>query len=405
MIKKITITTSARLHFNSLKMNAIGGRGCGGVGLALESPILEMNFYPNKNISVVGGTSHFQKKSSLFAKAILNYIKKPGVTIKINKSFLNQIGLGSETQLGLSIGKGISLLYNHNLSLKKIASITKRAGISGIGYYAFFRGGLIIDGGYKMGLSEEKRTFADHASSPPPLTGNYKFPKNWKILLIIPRQSTIDVSKFDENKFFEENCPVPLKEVEAICTDVLMGLIPAVKESDYFNFIEYLSHLLNLGTKKIELELNKKRINETNKKLDGLLANKFIRIQKCKYILIPNNIVFTKKDLLRYTDLRQRYSTDIILNKLSLNNSEINRYLMDLQSLLTIKYPPNKIPFLGLSSLGATMYSILLSDYHKIDYILKETRKILRKDWLVMLVSARNKPAKINISYGSSKQK
>ena len=393
MIKNITITTSARLHFNSLKMNAIGGRGCGGIGLALENPILGMNFYPNKNISIVGGNSHFRKKSFLFAEAILNYIKKPGVTIKINKSFLNQIGLGSETQLGLSIGRGISLLYNQHLSLKKIASITKRAGISGIGYYAFSRGGLVVDGGYKMGPSEKKKTFADHASSPPPLIGNYKFPEKWKILLIIPRQSTIDVSKFDENKFFEENCPVPLKEVEAICTDVLMGLIPAVKENDYFNFIEYLSYLLNLGTKKIELELNKKRINKINKELDGLLANKFIRIKKCKYILIPNNIVLTKKNLLRYVDLKQRYSTNTIINK----------NLLDNNSLLTIKYPPNKIPFLGLSSLGATMYSILLSDYHKIDSIFKETRKKLQKDWLVMLVNARNKSAKINISYGDYK--
>jgi len=219
------------------------------------------------------------------------------------------------------------------------------------------------------------------------------------------RQSTIDVSKFDENKFFEENCPIPLKEIEAMCTDVLMGLIPAVKENDYFNFIEYLSHLLNLGTKKIELELNKKRINKINKELDSLLANKFVRIKKCKYILIPNNIVFTKKDLLRYTDLRQRYSTSIILNKLSLDNSEINRYPMDPQSLLTIKYSPNKIPFLGLSSLGATMYSILLSDYHKIDYILKEARERLQKDWLVVLVNARNKPAKIHINYDNYKQK
>ena len=97
----------------------------------------------------------------------------------------------------------------------------------------------------------------------------------------------------------------------------------------------------------------------------------------------------------------------LLANNLAASINPIPSFLIRNEKTFPPTWQPKqwKIPFLGLSSLGATMYSILLSDYHKIDYILKETRKILRKDWLVMLVSARNKPAKINISYGSSKQK
>lgn len=392
-IKNLTVKSSARLHFNSLKMNAVGGRGCGGIGLSLEDPALELNFSRNKCVSVTGGNLYLRKKSKIFAKIILDFIREPGVAIKINKFFLNQIGLGSGTQLGLSIGKGISQLYGKSIPPRKIAFLTKRAGISGIGYYAFFRGGMILDGGYKMGSNEDKKTFADHASSPPPLIGNYNFPKNWKILLIIPRQRTIDVSKFDENKFFKENCPTPLKEVEAICTDVLMGLVPAVQERDYFNFVEYLSYILDLGTKRIELELNRTRIEKINKSLGSLLANKFKRIGACKYALIPNNVILDNKELLAYEDLGKRYSRNKILENFLSDNTN-KKYL------LNKKYPQDKIPFLGLSSLGATMYSVLLEDYHKIDYIFENVNKKIGKDWTAILTDAKNKPAEIDIDYG-----
>lgn len=356
-IKKITITTSARLHFNSLKMNEAGGRGCGGVGLSLKDPSLQISFSTADKTTVSGGNYFLRKEANRFVQSILEYLNiSSGVNVKIINFFPNQVGLGSGTQLGLSIGRGISLLYGKKLNLGKIASITKVAGVSGIGFYSFSRGGLVIDGGYKMGEKESKKNFGEHSMTPPPLIGRYSFPRKWKILLITPRRPLSEISEIDEKKLFLKNTPIPLTEVGVICTNVLMGLIPALQEKDYFKFIEYLAEITTVGTKKIELELNRRSLRLINRCLSDYLAYKLIRVKNQQYKLWPNRI-----------------------------------------SLGVSKYSHKKIPFLMLSSLGHTFYSILLEDYHDIDSIMKNVKKRLPLGWDVKLTEARNTPAKSSI--------
>jgi len=358
MPKKVIITTAGRLHFNSLKMNAVDGRGCGGIGVALKDPALKIIFSLANKIVITGADAMLRKKVENFAKNFLLYIGvNRGINIKIIKFFPGKVGLGSGTQLGMSVGRGISLLYGKKISLRLIAEITKRAGISGIGYYAFSKGGLIVDGGYWMGKTEAKKTFADHNPTPPPLIARYSFPTNWKVLLLTPKKSLPKISSLDEAKLFIENTPVPMKEIGVICTNVLMGIIPSLQEKDYFKFIEYLSKIGNLGTKKVELELNYNLLNYFNNKFSNLLARKLIRLSANKYYwqVSSDSKVFEKK------------------------------------------YPSRKIPFLMLSSLGTTFYSILLDGYHDFDYIKRELKRGLPNDWTVNLTSVNNRPAKIDI--------
>jgi hypothetical protein len=165
------------------------------------------------------------------------------------------------------------------------------------------------------------------------------------------------ISSLDEAKLFIENTPVPMKEIGVICTNVLMGIIPSLQEKDYFKFIEYLSKIGNLGTKKVELELNYNLLNYFNNKFSNLLARKLIRLSANKYYwqVSSDSKVFEKK------------------------------------------YPSRKIPFLMLSSLGTTFYSILLYGYHDFDYIKRELKRGLPNDWTVNLTSVNNRPAKIDI--------
>ncbi len=358
MPKKVIITNAGRLHFNSLKMNAEGGRGCGGIGVALDGPAMKIVFSPAKKIIISGGDDYLKNKIKGFAENILKYLNTDqGVNIKILNYFPHQVGLGSGTQLGLSIGQGISVLYNKKISPRKIAEITRRGGVSGIGYYSFLKGGLIVDGGYRIGKDEVKKTFADHNLTPPPLTGQYKFPNEWKIILLTPKKTLPKISSIDEGKFFVKNTPIPLEEVGTICTNVLMGMIPALQEKNYFKFMDYLSLISNIGTKKIELELNKENFNHFNNALNYLLANKLVRKKASKYDWPLKNF---------------------------------NR--------LEDKYPKDKIPFLALSSLGPTFYSILLEGYHDLDFIMNNLKRSLPADWTACLTTVRNKAAKIEIS-------
>lgn len=372
--KKVILKTSARLHFNSLKMNQLGGRGCGGVGLAIDDPVLELEFSYNKKIIVLGSDEYLKNKAIIFARSIIKYLKiSSGIKIKIRKSFPSHIGLGSGTQLGLIVGKGISLLYKKKISLREIAFVNKRAGVSGIGYYSLMHGGLIIDGGYRMGPNENKKTFDEHALYPPSLIGRYGFPKKWKILLITPIVSSAS-SEVDESSLFAKNTPIPLTEVEAICTNTLMGLVPSLLDKNYFEFMDNLFDIIRLGTKKIELELNKKHLKEVMSSLNDLVAFKWRRLGNCKFILISDEQKLLHRKISDYLNLAKRY--EVKNNLISSSNN----------------FFKNKIPFLGISSLGPTMYSILSEEHHNIEYLLRKTKDKLGKDWDVKVVNAKNNP-------------
>ncbi|MFZ4632449.1 MAG: beta-ribofuranosylaminobenzene 5'-phosphate synthase family protein [Patescibacteria group bacterium] len=356
-IKKIVITAPARLHFNSLKMNQSGGRGCGGIGVALENPFLKISFSKSDKIVICGGNGFLRKEAENFAKNILKHFNiLSGANIKIINFYPNQVGLGSGTQLGLSIGKGLALLYDKKITLDEIAFITKVAGVSGIGFYSFSHGGLIIDGGYKMGNNEIKKNFGDHSPTPPPLSCNFKISSKWKIVLIAPKKTSSEISKIDEKKLFMKSTPIPLEEIGAICTNVLMGIIPSVQENDYFKFIEYLADITNIGTKKIELELNKKTLKRINDCLSSILDYKLVRIKSQKYSLLPNGTKYIKE-----------------------------------------KYSHDKLPFIMLSSLGNTFYSILSEEYHNINLIMKNLNKNLPTSWTATLTRVNNRGAKIDI--------
>ena len=355
-------------------MNQAGGRGCGGFGLAIDKPVLETVFSPSKKIIVSGGSEEFQKKAAFFAKNIMKNLElSSGVKIEIKKIFPSHSGFGSGTQLGLSVGKAISLLYGRDLSFEKIAAINKRAGVSGIGYYAFIHGGFIVDGGYRMGPEELKNDFGDHSPCPPALVGSYKFPKNWKIFLITPPAS-FRRNEIDENDFFDRNTPVSMPEIGAICVNTLMGLIPSLVSGCYFEFIDNLFDSIRFGTKKIELELNKGLVVKVSGLLENILAYKWERINIFKYALVQDSRCLSASEISAHFDPDRRYET-------RQNFREGAK-----------RYPKDKIPFLALSSLGSAMYSILLEDYHNIDYLLDETRKRLGPSWKVELVGARNYP-------------
>jgi len=358
MPKRVVITNSARLHFNSLKMNAAGGRGCGGFGVSLSEPVMKIEFSRSAKLIVSGGNDHLRQKIRVFAGDVLDYLGiKQGVQIKIIKYFPNQVGLGSETQLGLSVGKGLSLLFNKKLTQAQAAKITKCSGVSGVGYYAFSKGGFVVDGGYKIGKNEEKKNFADHCPTPPPLITRCSFPSSWKILLITPKKTTTKISCLDEGKFFTKHTPIPMNEVGTICTEVLMGMVPSLEEGDYFRFLDFFSKVNYIGTKKIEFELNKEYFALFNGILSDLLANKLSRKKESCYCWQKNGASADWQD----------------------------------------KYPKNKIPFLSLSSLGPTFFALLLDGYHDIKYIYREVGRRLPAGWNVFLTEVNNKSAKIEV--------
>lgn len=116
----------------------------------------------------------------------------------------------------------------------------------------------MLDGGHSFGPSGEKREFCPSAASagvpPGPVTARPPFPDGWRIVLAIPRSGHM-VGGAPEADHFRKHCPVPIDEVQRICHEVVVRLLPGVAGGDLTLFSSGVNELQELGFKRLEIDL------------------------------------------------------------------------------------------------------------------------------------------------------
>jgi len=270
VVTMIALKSPSRIHIGLIDLNGSIGRVDGGVGIALDYPNFYIEGKESSEIEIeirakgIDEDTARSIKNRLFqiSKKVLNYIGEEGIYIKVKNTIPLHSGLGSGTQMALSTGMLISKIYGRELDVKTLASITGRGGTSGIGVYAFERGGFIVDGGHTFGKGKDKEVFAPSSASKnvrvPPLLFRYDF--KWDIVLTIPKGENIHGDR--EVDIFKRYCPIPLEETQRICHIILMKMLPAVVEGDIVSFGESINRLQYLGFKRVELELQRDTVRD-----------------------------------------------------------------------------------------------------------------------------------------------
>lgn len=268
-MKTIKVECGYRIHINSIDMNGFSGRGCGGLGLTLKDPKLEVC------VSINNGNNHqieasYKNKIESFLNKINNvYNFNNYYKVSVKSEAAEHIGLGSETQMIFALASAVLKLHRKRADVDDIALKLQLAGVSGIGYGAYKFGNFIVDSGYLMG--ENKKDFVSHSLIPPKIIFNNNIPNNWKILLVTPKK-TVSISDEEEDEFFAMYTPVPEDEVKQICYYTFMGVIPAIAEQNYDNFINSLKIITKLGTKKAELKINEQNTKYILDKLEYMFG-------------------------------------------------------------------------------------------------------------------------------------
>ncbi len=245
----LKIITPSRLHITLIDMNASRGRVDGGIGLTLDKPVISIKARISDIIEITGSSEHIERMRGSVAKLLPD---RAGIHIKIEEDYPSHIGLGSGTQAAMAAGMAVNRLYSLDLGVYEIAVKVGRGGTSGIGIAAFENGGFILDGGHKF---SEKKDFLPSSASrlpPAPVLVRKDFP-DWKIMIAIPQQKGASMKK--EVNIFQEECPVPLHEVEELSHIILMQLLPALVEEDIVTFGSSINAIQKLGFKKREVGL------------------------------------------------------------------------------------------------------------------------------------------------------
>ena len=238
-------------------MNGSLGRVDGGIGITLDRPGYVITAEPALETQIITDDEDLKLKTL----GIVNTLAEeqgydPDIAIRISEVIPSHSGLGSGTQLALSVATAMSLISGKPVD--DLAKVTGRGGTSGIGVRAFSDGGVIVDGGHRFGQGKEKESFLPSSASKgvkkAPIIGRYEFPKNWRIILCLP-DARPGASGQAEKEIFTNSCPVPLPEVEKISHLVLMQMIPALLEEDLDQFGRSITALRRFGFKRDELAL------------------------------------------------------------------------------------------------------------------------------------------------------
>ena len=226
-MEKLAISAPAHLHTGNFDLTGDLGRLYGTVGFAIDLP-LEVEVAKAKGIKAE------DKDAYKFAKRFVEKTHIEGAEVHVKREIPKFVGLGFHTTLALSIGVGLSKLYDLNLSVEDAALIMGRGTITALGVYAFKTGGFIIEGGFKVDQREKMV---------PPLIYQSAMPKDWFFVIAIPDESRVEIAKMrsKEDEILGNLKVMPKEQSDQLSRIVLVKIMPAFVEKNIKEFGEGLT--------------------------------------------------------------------------------------------------------------------------------------------------------------------
>ncbi|MET1129219.1 MAG: hypothetical protein ABWW70_07880 [Thermoproteota archaeon] len=217
---RVVVQTGARIHLgfyglcDARNLLRLGGVGIGvdGVGYKLTLSIRQ----GSRRVKVVGCQSN--RAEAIAKKALRDLNLDLDLSLKLEECVPEHVGLGSTTQLTLSIYAALAVASGR--SLEHAVNLAKRGPYSGIGTGVFLKGGFVLDSGVRVG---EKRAL-------PALSG--RVPHRWRLVAVIPSSRRGIGEGADEDRLMA--VPRGL-ERESCCKAyeyLLRGVIPGLAFSD-----------------------------------------------------------------------------------------------------------------------------------------------------------------------------
>ncbi|EMI43001.1 beta-ribofuranosylaminobenzene 5'-phosphate synthase family [Rhodopirellula sp. SWK7] len=259
-MKRVRITTGARLHFGLLDIAS----PFGGCGVMIDRPATVVEARPSFEFeySQVDSSVDHRDRAIAIAERIAERIEPgrslPPVHVEVQSLAPAHSGLGSGTQLSLAISEAILHAYpakrgddsDLDLSsdvaesgpavgqdLNQGAELNRELWLRGadrgrrsaVGTHGYLSGGFIVEG-----LDADRG-----GTTPNPLDMRLEMPSQWRVAILFPKvplSSEVSVSGEQEQARFESLSPVPPDRRDHLAKLLTDTLVPAIKDGDFDGF-------------------------------------------------------------------------------------------------------------------------------------------------------------------------
>jgi beta-ribofuranosylaminobenzene 5'-phosphate synthase len=215
---RVDVRAAARLHLGFLDLDGTLGRRFGSIGLAIDGIACQITLTASPHSGADGpraerAVRYLERVAAAFGIPLRAHVQ-------VTDAIPAHIGLGSGTQLALSIGAALACLHDVAWTPRDVAVATGRGSRSGIGIASFAQGGLVVDGGRGKG------------NEPPPLVARVEFPTEWPIILLLDGAQR-GLHGAAEQEAFRSLPTFPAGLADRLCRLVVMLLLPAIAERDF----------------------------------------------------------------------------------------------------------------------------------------------------------------------------
>ena len=230
----VFVEAPARLHFGVLDLRGTMGRWFGGIGAAAPAPTLLVSASHADELRVEGEEC---ARATEFARRLLAYVQeargeaRPAPACACTARCRPTPGWAPARSSRWPSRVRWPTCTASTPTHPRWRSLMGRARRSAIGTWTFAGGGLVVEGGRRVGQDESA-----------PLLARLPFPPSWRCVVAVPH-ARAGVSGPAETRAFAELAPPPEGDVERVAYLVLMALLPALVEADIESFGAALSEI------------------------------------------------------------------------------------------------------------------------------------------------------------------
>jgi len=230
----VVVEAPARLHFGLLDLRGSLGRRFGGIGASAPGISVRVAVSLADELSSVGPDAERAKEFA--SRFLTHHGLSGGARIVVRRSIPPHSGLGSGTQLALSVARALAELHGVSATPSELARAVRRAKRSAVGTWTFAGGGFVVEGGRRPDDDEQVG----------PLLARVPFPASWRCVLAVP-DAAPGVSGAAESQAFADLSAPDERDAERVSHQVLMAMLPAVIQSDLATFGAALSEVQEIN--------------------------------------------------------------------------------------------------------------------------------------------------------------
>ena len=232
-MEKLIIETPSRIHLGFLELDNNSDRLFGSLGLTITNFETKLLLKKSKKINVICDDINQKERIKRIITLLNKKIDFPSFEMQVIKSIPSHSGLGSGTQLALSIATLISTFADIKISIDELAIILDRGKRSGIGIESFKNGGFIVDGGK-----------IKDSTKIPPILFNSNWPQNWKLILILDN-SLRGIHGLKEKQEFKNIKKISSELSKENCRSLCLKILPSIIEKRFKEFCSGMQEIQN----------------------------------------------------------------------------------------------------------------------------------------------------------------